>query len=67
MSHTGNHRTHARCKEWLTGTGVPKADIAVVYGYKFGRDYHVDKPIKSSEVLHYGVHDKWFPRVCGLF
>ena len=66
MSHTGNHRTHARCKEWLTSAGVPEADIAVVYGYKVGRDYHMGKPIKSSEVLHYGVHHKWFPRVRGL-
>ena len=66
MSHTGNHRTHARCKEWLTSAGVPEADIAVVYGYKVGRDYHMGKPIKSSEVLHYGVHHKWFPRGRGL-
>ena len=66
ISHEGNHNAHAACVQWLQSSGVDKSAIDVVYGFRLGRDYHMDAPIAPNEILHYGVHHRWFPRVAKL-
>ena len=66
ISHEGNHNAHAACVQWLQSSGVDKSAIDVVYGFRLGRDYHMGAPIAPNEILHYGVHHRWFPRVAKL-
>ena len=63
LSHRHNHGVHTGCKAWLKKLKVPKGAICVVYGYKLHEDHHMGRPLKSNEILHYGVHHRWFPKV----
>ena len=62
MSHRGNHIAHTGCKRWLSRCGFPEEAIHVVYGYKLHEAEHMGRSLKSNEILHYGVHHKWFPK-----
>ena len=49
----GNHVAHTGCKRWLSRC----------YGDKLHEDEHMRRLLTSNEILHYGVHHKWLPKV----
>ena len=42
---------------------MSQSSICVVYGYKLHEDHHMGRPLQSNEILDYGVHHRWFPKV----
>lgn len=61
LSHSGNHAVHSKLCAELHSMGATQ--VGVVYGFKYGRDYHKGKPIKSNGLVHSSVLHRWFPKL----
>ena len=62
----GQHYHHEECKTQLRRAGCPKRNIAVVYGFKYGRAKHGERLLRHNEIVEYGVRFRWLPNVSKL-
>ena len=63
LSCEGQHYHHEECKTQLRRAGCPKRNIAVVYGFKYGRAKHGERLLRHNEIVEYGVRFRWLPNV----
>ena len=61
LSHAGNHGVHNPLVEELKNVGVSK--VHVIYGYRYGIDEHMSKPLKPNEIVHFSVWHRCFTRL----
>ena len=61
LSHTGNHNVHAPLIAELKS--IRASEVHVMYGFKCGRDYNMDKEIADNQVINYGFLHKWLPKI----
>ena len=42
---------------------IRASEVQVMYGFKCGRNYNMDKKIADNLVIHYGFLHKWLPKI----